>query len=83
MITCLEKLNVSQGKEKRIPVPVPSLFLKRPCDGEKMAGTNEYAFFAVDAYVPGRAQNQAEQTQTNAFRPVPVPKSTFQYQARF
>ena len=26
-----------QGKEKRIPVPVPPVFLKRPCSGEKMA----------------------------------------------
>ena len=47
--------------------------------GEKMAGTNEFAFFvAVEAYVPGGGvQNQAEKNQKNAFRPVPVPNSTF------
>ena len=29
--------------------------------GKKMAGTNEFAFFAVEAYVPGGGvQNQAE-----------------------
>ena len=28
--------------------------------GKKMAGTNEFAFFAVKAYVPGGVQNQAE-----------------------
>ena len=28
--------------------------------GKKMAGTNEFAFFAVEGYVPGGVQNQAE-----------------------
>ena len=46
-----------------------------------MAGTNEFAVFAVEAYVPGggggAVQNQAENKSKNAFRPVPVRKSTF------
>ena len=46
--------------------------------GKKMAGTNEFAFFAVKAYVPGGGvQNQAEKNSKNAFRPVPVQKFTF------
>ena len=44
-----------------IPVLIPPLFLKRPCNGEKMAGTNEPFCFAVEAYyVRGGGQNQAE-----------------------
>ena len=40
-----EKKNVLYGT----PVRVPPLFLKRPRNGEKMAGTNEFAiFFAVE-----------------------------------
>ena len=34
-------------------------------------------FFAVEAYVPGGVQNQAEKNSKNAFRPVPVQKVTF------
>ena len=34
-------------------------------------------FFAVEAYVLGGVQNQAEKKKKKAFRPVPVPKSTF------
>ena len=37
---------------------------------KNMAGTNEFAFFSVEAYAPGGVHNQAE---TNAFWPVPVP----------
>ena len=72
--------NVLQGKEKRIPVPVPPLFLRRPCNGEKMAVTNEFAFFSLQKHAyrgVQRVQNQAEKIRKNVFQPVPVPKSTF------
>ena len=46
--------------------------------GNKMAGTNEPAFFAVEAYVPGGVQHLAEEEKSkNAFRPVLGSKSTF------
>ena len=42
-----------------MPVPVPPLFYKGHAMGT-MAGTNELAFFfAVEADVPGRVQDQA------------------------
>ena len=47
----------------------PPYFLKRPCHGEKMAGTNEFAFFRCKSIVPGGGvQNQAEKNSKNAFR---------------
>ena len=50
-----------QGKEKRISVPVPPPFLKRPCDGAKKRPVPmNLPFFAVEAYVPGEVQDQAE-----------------------
>ena len=45
-----------------------------------MAGTNEFAFFFdVEAYVPGGrgGPESGRKNSKNAFRPVPVPKSTF------
>ena len=46
--------------------------------GKRMAGTNEFAFSAVEAYVPGGGSRiRPKQVSKNAFRPVPVPKSTF------
>ena len=51
-----------QGKEKRVPVPVPPFFLKRPRSGEKTAGTNEFAFFRCRSICTrgGGVQNQAK-----------------------
>ena len=65
-LTFSEKKNVYQYQSLL-------LFLKRPCNREKMAGHMNLPFFTVEEYV----QNQAEKTSKNAFRPVPVPKSTF------
>ena len=45
--------------------------------GEKMAGTNEFAFFRCKSICTGGVQNQAEKNSKNAFRPVPVQKFTF------
>ena len=46
--------------------------------GEKMAGTNEFAFFRCKSICTGGGvQNQAEKNSKNAFRPVPVQKLTF------
>ena len=45
-----------------------------------MAGTNDFALFAVEAYVPGGGISRirpGRKNLRNAFRPVPVPKSTF------
>ena len=38
----------------------PPFFLKRPCHGEKLAGTNEFAFFRCKSICTGGVQNQAE-----------------------
>ena len=49
--------------------------------GKKMVGTNEFAFFAAEAYVPGPRGGvqriRPKKNSKNAFRPVPVPISTF------
>ena len=67
------------GKAKRIPVPIPHPFTKKAMEWWKnwLVQMNFAFFFAVEAYVPGGVQNQAEKKSKNAFRPVPVPKSTF------
>ena len=45
--------------------------------GKKWPVQMNLPFFAVEAYVPGGVQNQAEKKFENAFRPVPVPKPAF------
>ena len=45
--------------------------------GKKWPAPMNLPFFAVAAYVPGEVQNQAEKKSKNAFRPVPIQKSTF------
>ena len=45
--------------------------------GKKWPVPMNLSFFAVEAYVPGGVQNQAEKNSKDAFRLVPVPKSTF------
>ena len=67
-----------QGKERRIPVPVPPFFLKRPCNGEKNGRYKRIClFFAVEGYVPGGSRIRPKQMRKNTFRPVPVQKFTF------
>ena len=46
--------------------------------GKNLAGTNEFAFFAVEAYVPGGGpESGRKKIRKNAFWPVPVQKFTF------
>ena len=45
-----------------------------------MAGSNEFAFFAAEAYVsalPGEGSESGRKNFESALRPVPVRKSTF------
>ena len=65
-----EKKNVYQYQS-------PRFVLKRPCNGEKMASTHEFAFFRCRSMRTGGVQNQAENFPKKALQPVPVPKSTF------
>ena len=44
-VAALSRFVVLQGKENRIPVPVPPPFSKKNTQWGKMAGTNEFAFF--------------------------------------
>ena len=57
----------------------PSRFSKRPCNGEKkIAAANEFAFFRCRSICTGRGGGRIKQRKSkSAFRPVPVPKSTF------
>ena len=50
------------GKRKTCNNTSPSHVSKRPCNGEKIAGTNEFAFFRCRSICTGGGgvQNQAE-----------------------
>ena len=75
---------LEQGKEKRIPVPVPPLFSKKAMQwGKKWPVQMNLLFFPVEAYVPGGVQNQAEKIRKSAFWPVPVQKFTFPVETNF
>ena len=54
----------NKGRGKRIPVPVPPPSSKKAMQGEKLAGTNEFAFFRCRSTCAGGGgvQNQAENT---------------------
>ena len=52
------------GKRKPYTSAGPPLFLKRPCNrGKKRSVRKNLPFFAVEAYVRGGVQNQAEKFQ--------------------
>ena len=66
------------GKRKTYTGTSPSHFSKKAMQwGKKWPVPTNLPFFAVEAYVPGRVQNQAEKNSKSAFWPAPVPKSTF------
>ena len=66
------------GKRETYTGTSPPLFSKKAMQwGKKWPVQMNLPFFAVEAYVPGGVQNQAEKMRKNAFRPVPVHKFTF------
>ena len=64
-------------KRKRIPVPVPPLFLKGVQWGKRWPVPMNLPFLAVEAYVPAGGPESGH--SKNAFRPIPVKKSFFQF----
>ena len=73
------KFGAKQGKERRRTSTSPPPFsLKRTCNGgKKWPVPLNLPFFAVEAYGPrGGGRIRPKKKSRNAFRPVPVPKST-------
>ena len=75
----LEVRSQPSGKRKTYTGTSPLLFSKKAMQwGKKWPVQMNLPFFAVEAYVPGGVQNQAEKKiRKNAFWPVPVQKFTF------
>ena len=63
-----------QGKEKRIPVPVPPPFSKKAMQWGKMAGTNEFAFFRCKSLCTGRGPESGRKKNQE------MPSGRYRYQ---